>query len=204
MGVTNTISIKPKQNIFFKLNKLFQKSNLTKLEQTVSSNVAGSAAISPIVKKVEAFTDEDCEHYELAPVEVKCFTSAVVMAIRESLKVTFNDTDGHTENASISLDFSSQKLEKAFGLYASGSFRRSTVRHHLGNDLETLIPDNNVSRPDNYNITIDCQYHEIDGCIQIKTYHVHRNVDNWITRLFTKSAKSLVNDINRQLESLEV
>ncbi len=203
MSVTNVSHIKPQNNLANTVNRLLDKTPLRNLEQATLGYVVDVISEAKILGSVASLSDKDCERMQLAPVERGRFGDAVKMATKEAGSITFAKLNGHDANGTISIDVDSNKLERAFNLYASGSFRRKELRHKYGHDLEVLLTRNaDEQRNDSYNVTIDAQYGEIDGVPQITTYSVHRNADNWITRAISSDIKILVDELNGRLKKL--
>ena len=124
------------------------------------------------------------------------------MVLRSGFAVVFEPLDGKGASANIILSFDSQKLERAFGIYASGSFRRDDVLAKFGEDLKILIPDNTMMRHAKYQVTIEPTY-TTDNLIKIVNQNVYRNENNWITLSITNSIKQIINVINKRLTEID-
>lgn len=198
MSITKVTSIKPKQNIHNKINNAFQGASLRRLEQSILKEVLLAVCNSEFVAGVATLTEEECEVLGIAPVEARRFGADISMAIRTAFSVKFAHLDGRSEAANIILSIDSAALEKAFSIYASGSYRRRDLREKFGSDLEILIPDNTVMRHAKYQVTIEPTYTETN-LIKIKNYNVYRNENNWLTLSITASIKHFIDIINNRL-----
>lgn len=203
MSVTKVSHIKPKNHLASRVNEKLQKSSLRAFEQAAIGYVVGVVSEAKFLGSVASLTDQQCESLELAPIERGRFTDAVTMAVKEAGRITFSKVDGHTATSQIYIDIDTKKLERAFSLYASGSFRRNELRNKYGNDLELLLTRNSDEvRKELYNVTIDAQFGELEGVPQIITYSTHRNSDNWITRAISSNIKHLVNKLNTSMQNM--
>lgn len=120
------------------------------------SSFAGTLSVlynADFVKSVVALSEKECETLNLAPVESRRFADDICMVLRSGFACHFEPLDGNGDTANIILSFNSQKLERAFSIYASGSFRRDDVSTKFGEDLKILIPDNTINRNAQYQVT---------------------------------------------------
>ena len=201
MSVTKVTYCRPQQNLANNINKLYTKTSLRQFEQLALNQVAKLIQDSSFVKSVSSLTDDECETFELAPVERDRFSSGVHMAFKEAATVIFEHLNGIQNTGSIVLTTNAHKLEKAFGLYCSGSFRRDSLIMKFGDELAILsTKKDGEERKAEYSVVIECQYDLKDDIPQIKTYHAHRNSDNWITRAIFKDVKNLVDEVNKKME----
>ena len=198
MSITKVTSIKPKQNIHNKINKIFVGASLRRLEQAVLNEALLAVSTSDFVAHVISLSENECDVLGLAPIEARRFAADISMSVRTAFSVSFAHLDGKSEAANVILSIDSQKLEKAFSIYASGSFRRADIRERFGKDLEILIPDNTVMRHAKYQVTIEPTY-TYDNVIKIKNYNVYRNENNWLTLSITNSIKAFIDVINNRL-----
>ena len=155
MGITKVTTIKPKQNIHNKRNKVFRGASLRRLEQNILSTSLSVLYNADFVKSVVSLSEEECETLNLAPCEARRFADDICMVLRSGFTVVFEPLDGKGDSANIILSFDSQKLERAFGIYASGSFRRDDVLAKFGEDLKILIAANTMMRHAKYQVTIE-------------------------------------------------
>lgn len=202
MSTTKVTYCKPQKNLANLINKFYIKTSLRKFEQLANNYIANLVQESDFVKEVLSLTDADCERLEIAPVERDHFRSGVHMAIKESTTVFFEHLNGITNTASVILTVNAKKLEKAFAMYCSGSFRRRGLVQKFGDKLTILLAkEKGEQRKGDYNVVIECQYDLVKETPQVITYHTHRNCDNWITRTIYKNTKKLVDLINEKLET---
>ena len=202
MSTTKVTYCKPKKNLANCINKLYIKTSLRKFEQLANNYIANLVHDTDFVKAASSLTDNECENFELAPVERDRFRSGVHMAVKEAMTVYFEHLNGLTNTASVIITINAKKLEKAFSLYCSGSFRRRGLLQKFGDKLTLLLaPEEGEQRKGDYNVVIECQYDQVKETPQVITYHTHRNCDNWITRTIYKNTKKLVDLINEKLET---
>ena len=194
-------SIRPQEHLANKVNKFFSKATLRHCEQLALKNVLKSLPDCTLVKSINALDEDESLSLELCPKEAMRFGACLETSVRESITVTYEPLDGHRKSSAIHLGVISKKLEKAFQIYASGSYRREKIRKEFGKDLELLIArQEGESRDEIYSVTIDVQWHELEGLPQVLTFTTARNSDNWIAYLIEESASGLVNDLNEHIK----
>jgi hypothetical protein len=197
----SVISIRPQEHIASKVNKFFSKSTLRHCEQLALKNVLASLPTCDLSQAIHSLNDDESLSLELCPKEAMRFGACLENSVRESITVTYEPLDGHQKSSAIPLGVMSKKLEKSFQIYASGSYRREKIRKEFGKDLELLIArQESESRDEIYSVTIDVQWHELEGLPQVLTFTTARNSDNWIAYLIEESASGLVNDLNEHIK----
>ncbi len=194
-------SIKPQEHLASRVNRFLSKTTLRHCEQLALKHVLKPLPDCTLVKSIKALDEGESLALELCPEEAARFGACLEQSMRESATVSFEPLDGHQKSQAIHLGISSKKLEKAFQIYASGSYRREKIRKAYGKDLELLIArTEGEAREEAYSVTVDVQWHEVDGLPQILTFTTARNSNNWITNLIEESAGDLVNDLNEHIK----
>ena len=201
MSITKVIPVKPHYDTYKFLAKLFKSSKANLIKRNIISLVVCGLEDLALAKNVISLTDEKCEYLELAPIEASRFASALVMAIQESLTIDLPLTDGTSTDANLKISVDRKKLEKAFSIYASGSFRRKALKKHLGEDLLLLLPDNEQDRPDNYSTTFEFSFTLDDSTLTSYLNQTHSNTDNFITRHIRKLGREVLQAVNQSINT---
>lgn len=201
MREQSVTSIKPQEHLASKVNKFFSKSTLRHFEQLGLKNVVKAVVQCPLSKRISSLDEEKSLALELCPQDAYRFGEALDKSVRESTTISFDPLDGFQKTSAIYLGVKSKKLESAFQIHASGSYRRDKIRKAYGKDLELLLSrSHDEKRDESYSVKVDVQWHEIDGLPQILTFTTARNSNNWIAKLIEDCAGDLVNDLNEHIK----
>ena len=199
MSITKVIPVKPHYNTFKHLAKLFKSTKSSIIKRNIMSSILDNVESLSLARTVADLSDEDCERLEVAPIEASRFSSALVMSIQEALVVELPLTDGTTSEANLVISINRAKLEKAFAIYASGIFRRLSMKEFLGNDIELLIPSPTGERKDYYSTTFELSFTTNDSGIVANINQVHCNTDNFLTRFIQQQQQQALAVINQSI-----
>lgn len=199
MSITKVVPVKPHYNTFKHLAKLFNSTKSSIIKRNIMSEILDNVESLGIARTVAALSDEDCERLEVAPIEASRFSSALLMSIQESFTVDLPLTDGKTNEANLVISINRTKLEKAFAIYASGSFRRLSMKKYLGSDIELLIPSPTEERKDYYSTTFELTFTTTDSGIVANINQVHCNTDNFLTRFIQQQQQQVLAVINQSI-----